>query len=194
MRFFKAILAAAALSLLAACAEHLVADPADLARARHVSDEQPYVALMTMVNRSSGNGAHSALVINASERVIYDPAGTFHHDTMPETGDVHFGATDRMLSYYERFHARFSHYVHIQRVNVSAEIAELIFRRTKEMGAQPKLFCTQATTRILREVPGFTHIEPTFYPENLREDFAAIPGVIDRYREEEDREKVVPTD
>ena len=33
-----------------------------------------------MVNRETGTGAHTSLMINASQRVIYDPAGTFQTD------------------------------------------------------------------------------------------------------------------
>lgn len=40
----------------------------------------PRISLYTMVNNESGAGAHSALVINASQRVIFDPTGTFKHD------------------------------------------------------------------------------------------------------------------
>jgi hypothetical protein len=44
-----------------------------------------------MVNNRSGNGAHTSLMINASQRVIFDIAGTLWHVYLPEKEDVIFG-------------------------------------------------------------------------------------------------------
>ncbi len=178
--------------LLSGCAEDLRAPYEDIARARHVTQERPYIELLTMVSTRNGRGAHSALLINGSERVLYDPAGTFTHSRMPERGDIHYGATDGLVDLYRRYHARRSHFVHGQKIYVSAETAERIMAITKETGAQPKAFCTQGTTSILQQVRGFQHIRSTFFPENLRREFAAIPGVIDSYTEEQDDDKGLP--
>lgn len=188
-RFLAGLLLVAA---LAACAEEKGAAPYQIDQARHVSDEEPYIALVSMVNRKDEKAAHSALIINASQRVIYDPAGTFQHPELVERGDIHYGATDRMVDYYKRYHARFSHYVHEQRIRVPYEIAELALQRAQAQGPSPKMFCTQHTIAILNDVPGLPDFKPTFFPENLRREVARIPGVIDAYVYEQDDGKNVP--
>ena len=45
-------------------------------------------------------------------------------------------------------------------------------------------FCANATSGLLRQVPGFEGISSTFYPVKLQEEFAALPGVVsDTYYE-----------
>ena len=83
----------------------------------------PAYLSLTMVNNESGAGAHSALVINASQRVIFDPAGTIKHDVFIEQDDVLYGATPSVLEFYTRAHARKTHHVVIQDLDVSPEIA-----------------------------------------------------------------------
>ena len=63
----------------------------------YVHDGPPRISLYTMVNNDSGAGAHSALVINASQRVIFDPAGTIKHDVFIEKDDVLYGVTPSVL-------------------------------------------------------------------------------------------------
>lgn len=193
MRFVKLIGLMMMIALTSACAVEKNASSKNIAAVSHVSEERPYIAVVSMVNRGSGRAAHTAMLINASQRVIYDPAGTFQHPELQERGDIHYGVNDRMLSYYNRYHARFSHYVHTQKVYVSAETAEAVLRRTQAQGASPKMFCTIHTGEILKDIPQFSHIQPGFFPEGLRRQMASVPGVIDSYVIEEDREKVVPT-
>lgn len=177
---------------LAGCAREVSSSASDIARASHTSDERPYIALVSMVDRRDERAAHTAMIINASQRIIYDPAGTFQHPSMPERGDVHYGATDRMVDYYERYHARFSHYVHTQKIYVTPELAERVLRRTEAQGPSPKMFCTINTAQILKDMPEFSYIKVGFFPENLRRQIAKYPGVVDTYVVEEDREKALP--
>ena len=72
----------------------------------YVHDGPPRISLYTMVNNESGAGAHSALVINASQRVIFDPAGTIKHYVFIEQDDVLYGATPSVLEFYTRAHSR----------------------------------------------------------------------------------------
>jgi hypothetical protein len=150
----RALMAALAAVLLAGCEVYEPADPEEVARARYVSDEPPSVTLISMVNNGTGRSAHSALLINGSERVLYDPAGTFQHPDLPRRGDIHYGITPRFLDYYERYHARFSHFVHTQTVEVD---------------------------RATRPVEPFTHVRWSLSPDSVRQDFAGIPGVVDDY-------------
>ena len=61
----------------------------------------------------------SALLINGSQQVLYDPAGTFTHPDLPRRGDIHYGMTPRYVDYYERYHARFDYFVEAQKVPIS---------------------------------------------------------------------------
>ena len=49
------------------------------------------LTLYTMRNTGSGNGAHSSVLIDASQRVLFDPAGSFANARIPERNDVLFG-------------------------------------------------------------------------------------------------------
>ena len=69
------------------------------------------LSLMTMVINGSGTGAHTSLMINASQRVIFDPAGTVRHARLPQKADVLFGVTPAIEDFYIRAHARKTHYV-----------------------------------------------------------------------------------
>jgi len=187
------LLLVASAVVVSGCAVEVGSSPAELAAARHVSDDPPYVSVVTMVNNGSGRAAHSALIINGSERVIYDPAGTFQHQELAERGDIHYGATDRMVSYYMRYHARFSHFVHEQRLYVSPAVAEATLRRAQLQGPSPKMMCNFHTTDILNDVGAFGTLNASIFPEKLRQQFATIPGVQDHYtREDADRAKAVP--
>ncbi len=177
---------------LTGCAREVASSSEEISRVAHRSEEPPYIAIVNMVDRSDQRAAHTAMIINASQRVIYDPAGTFQHRDLVERGDIHYGATDRMVDYYERYHARFSHFVHTQKIYLTAEQAERILRRTEAQGPSPKMFCTIHTGQILKDIPEFSYISVGFFPENLRRQIAKYPGVVDSYVYENDLEKAVP--
>lgn len=162
--------------------------------ARHVSEAAPYVAVVSMVKRSNNRAAHTALFINASQQVIYDPAGSFDHPEMPERGDILYGANDRLLNYYERYHARSRYFVHVQKLPVSGATAEAMLRRAQAQGPSPKLFCTAHTIDVMKDVAGFEGLSRSFFPEDLRRQIAGYPNVRDRYLYEEDHGKNVPQD
>ena len=166
---------------LAACgAEPTFAPEAEVQAARFVAGPPTYITLYTVINNRSGSGAHSAILVNGSERVIFDPAGTWHHPRLPERNDVHFGMSDKMIAFYVDYHARATFSVIEQKVFVSPEIAELVMQRVKAYGAVPKAQCTNATSSILRGVPGFTALPATWYPKKLSDAFGALPGVTTR--------------
>lgn len=182
----RIFLAFVAILLLAGCEFYREADVVEVQRASYTSPEPPSITLLSMVDNSDGRSAHSALLISASEQVIYDPAGTFQHPDLPRRGDVHYGVTPRFLDYYERYHARFSHYVQAQKVYVSPETAEQILVNAKAHGKTPKMFCAGSVTSALRSVEPFTGVRTSFFPESVRRDFAKIPGVQDSYIREND--------
>ena len=143
----------------------------------YVHDGPPRISLYTMVNNESGAGAHSALVINASQRVIFDPAGTIKHDVFIEQDDVLYGATPSVLEFYTRAHARKTHHVVIQDLDVSPEIAERALQLVRANGPVTSAFCASASSAILRQIPGFEGIGQTMFPNRLAADFAKIRGV-----------------
>jgi hypothetical protein len=166
---------------LAACgAEPKWASEADVQAARFVAGPPTYITLYTVISNRSGSGAHSAILVNGSERVMFDPAGTWQHPRLPERNDVHFGITDRMIAFYVDYHARETYRVLEQKVFVAPEIAELVMRRVKDYGAVPKAMCTNATSTILRGVPGFESLPATWYPKKLSDAFGTLPGVTTR--------------
>ena len=143
----------------------------------YVHDGPPRISLYTMVNNESGAGAHSALVINASQRVIFDPAGTIKHDVFIEQDDVLYGATPSVLEFYTRAHARKTHHVVIQDLDVSPEIAERALQLVRSNGPVTSAFCASDSSAILRQIPGFEGIGQSTFPNRLAADFGKIRGV-----------------
>ncbi|WP_281984332.1 hypothetical protein [Thalassorhabdomicrobium marinisediminis] len=164
----------------------VLAPQADIDRVAYVHPGPKRLTLMTMKNTGSDNGAHSGLIINASQQVLWDPAGTFGHDTIPERNDVHFGITPQLAELYISFHSRETYYTLIQEVDVSAEVAEQALQLAIANGPTPKAMCTAHTSRMLAQLPGFEHIRPTFFPNNLADQFAQTPGVRTRIHREND--------
>ncbi len=156
------------------------ASDAAIQAARYVDDDPPSVTLFTVVNNRTGAGAHSGLLINGSERVLFDPAGSFYHPRLPERGDMHHGMSDRMVAFYIDYHARETYRVIEQTVPVSPGVAELVLARAKARGAVAKSFCANSISGILRDVPGFETIGSTMFPNRLSADFAQLPGVTTR--------------
>ncbi|MER2508729.1 hypothetical protein [Amaricoccus sp.] len=177
-RIPRSLLAVLALVMLAGCEMYTPAAPEEIARARYVSDEPPSITLISMVNAASGRSAHSGLLINGSQQVLYDPAGTFTHPDLPRAGDIHYGMTPRFVDYYERYHARFDYFVEIQRVPVTREQADQVYANAVARGQSFKMECALTTASVLQPVAPFAQVGTTVFPESLRQDFAAMPGVV----------------
>lgn len=171
------VLALGAMVFLAGCAAESVWAPDDaVARAAYRHDGPPRLTVYTMINNNSGGGAHTSLMINGSQRVIFDPAGSFKHDTIPERNDVLFGITPPVEDVYTRYHARKTYHVQIQRLDVYPELAERAIQLVKANGPVPSAQCSLATSRILGELfPG--RIRTSWFPRKTAEDFGKIPGV-----------------
>lgn len=176
---FRFIIALLSLLFVVSCggAEPKWASDEAVAQARYVYDGPPSVTLYTVTATRDGSGAHSGLLINASERIMFDPAGTWQHPRLPERNDVHFGMSPRMVSFYIDYHARETYDVYEQTLVVSPEIAELIAQRAKAYGAVPKAQCTNSISSILGGIPGFENLPKTWYPRKYMEAFGQLPGV-----------------
>lgn len=193
MTLRRALMAAAVVAL-AGCAENTVwATDEAVAQAAYRHEGPSTLTLYTVINNGSGNGAHSGLLINGAQRVLYDPAGTFSVNVVPERNDLHYGITEQIRDFYELFHARTSFHVVAQEIEVPYEVAELALRRAQEYGAGSKGFCTVAVASILQDLPGFEPVRSTMIPNNLMEAVASIDGVTTRevYEYDSDDKTVV---
>ena len=182
----RILMAMAVLAALGACAvpDGPEASAEAIAASAFRAPGPATLTVFTMVNNRSGSGGHTALMINGSQRVIFDPAGSFRHELVPEKGDVLYGITPNWVSSYKSAHARDSFHVVTQEIEVTPEQAERALQLAQSYGAVPSAYCTNSTTSLLRQVPGFQDIGVTFFPTNLMEQLAARPGVhTDRYYE-----------
>jgi len=186
----------AALFLLTGCATNTRFDaPETLRAARYVHDGPPALTLFTMVNNDSGAGAHTSLMINASERVVFDPAGSVSFAQVPEHADVLYGITPELARAYASAHARRTFRVRVQRIEVTAEVAEAALEEAKRAGPVVQTLCTQSTAQLLRKLPGFESIRPTLFPNRLAAQFAELPGVRESVlREQDEDDKQVAID
>ena len=177
MRSFKPILLLLVTLALSACAKEIYDSDADVQKASYVDTSGPKLTLLTMINNKNGQGGHTSLVINASERIMYDPAGRWYSSAVPERNDVLFGITPAVLQRYNSFHARDTHHVVIQEISVTAEVAEMAYRAALEQGASHDGMCAINTTRLLAKVPGFESLGTMWSPRRLSEKFGKLPGV-----------------
>lgn len=177
----RLILCFVALIGLSACGAESVYSPQPAVdAARYVAEPPTSITLYTVINNRSGSGAHSGLLINASQQVMFDPAGTWHHPRVPERNDVHYGITPRIVNFYIDYHARETFRVIEQTVVVSPEVAELVKQRAEAYGAVPKAQCSNSVSTILSGVPGFESLGSTWFPKKLSEAFGRLPGVRSR--------------
>ena len=168
----------AAIAVVAGCTKKQPnASDATLAAVAYRDPGPAKLTLYTMVNNRTGGGGHSSLMINASERVIFDPAGSFYADVIPERDDVLFGITPAAEQAYRGAHARSTFHVAVQEVEVTPEQAEIAYQLALQAGPVPGAFCSNATSRLLQQVPGFETLKPSLQPTKLRDQFGALPGV-----------------
>ena len=175
-------LALLALVALGACstAEPVWAPDATVAQARFVAEAPRSITLYTVIANRNNSGAHSGLLINASEQVLFDPAGSWQHPRIPERNDVHFGITPKMVAYYIDYHARETFRVVEQTIIVSPEVAELVKQRALAYGAVPKAQCSNSISSILAGVPGFEGLKSSWFPNKLSDSYGTLPGVTTR--------------
>lgn len=167
----------ALLALTACAADPKWAPDEMVAEAHYVSSAPPTLTLFTVINVDSGNGGHSALLVNASERVLFDPAGSFYHPNLPERNDVIYGMSDRAVNFFIDYHSRESWRVVRQDIVVSPEVATKALSLVQSHGAAPKAFCANSISKVLAQLPGFGGIRSTMFPVALMEQYAKLPGV-----------------
>jgi len=163
---------------LAACgAEPKWAPNDEVQQAIYHHDGPASITLFTVISNRSDEGAHSGLMINGSQRILFDPAGTWWHRTIPERNDVHYGITPRVLAFYEDYHTRETYRTVVQTIQVSPEVAEAALREAQSYGAVPKAYCSQSVSTILSRLPGFEGFKTSFWPKKTMRQFGELPGV-----------------
>lgn len=177
---------------LAGCAERVWAPDDAVARARYVSPDGPAITLFTVVRTRGGDGAHSGLMIDGSQRILFDPAGTWQSPAAPERNDVFFGLTPQLKKYYIDYHARVAYNVVEQRIPVSAQVAEIAIKRAEEYGAVSKAMCGNAISSVLGGVPGFESIRHSMFPGKIMREFEKLPGVTTTLYTDDDPENNKP--
>lgn len=181
------VFAVCAAMVLSGCAgESVWAPEEDVQRVAYRHDGPPRLSLYTMLNNSTGAGAHTALMVNGSQRVIFDPAGTFNQSrVVPERNDVLFGITPQVEDVYTRYHARETFRVKVQKLDVSPEVARQAEIAIMNYGAVPQAMCANSTSDILADIfPG--QIRQTWSPRKLADQFAQLPDVNERVLREYD--------
>jgi hypothetical protein len=163
---------------LAACsAPQEWASDQSVAAARYVHGGASELTLVTIMNYRTGNGDHTAMFINGSERVLFDPAGSWKLDTVPERNDLHYGITPNIGASFYMSHVRETHYAVVQRLRVTPAVAQQAMALAAAAGPVPAARCALSTSAILRALPGFEAIRSSWYPHRLMQDFATLPGV-----------------
>lgn len=179
--FLRFVLGLVLVAGLSACtADKKWASDEAVARARYVDPNPPSITLFTSINTRNKSGAHAGLLINADERVLYDPAGEFGNSVNPEPverADLLYGITPGTLASYVNYQGTAPFQVTMQTVYVTPEVAQLVKERAIAHGAANKAACTIAIATILRDVPGFESLPQTYFPKAMSRGFAELPGV-----------------
>ncbi|SLN20783.1 hypothetical protein PEL8287_00871 [Roseovarius litorisediminis] len=180
------MIAVSAAMMLGGCAAESVWAPDEaVAKAAYHHDGPTRLTLYTMLNNRSGAGAHTSLMVNGSQRIIFDPAGSFKHPSIPERNDVVFGVTPQVEDVYTRYHARETYHVKVQKLDVSPEVAARAMQLVQSYGPVPSAQCSRSTSTILAQLfPG--QVKPTWYPKQLAEEFGKLPGVREQELYEDD--------
>jgi len=174
----RAFILLAMLASLAACgAEPTWSEQHEIDRVAFRAPGPATLTLITVINNRSGAGGHTGLLINGTQRVVWDPAGSWWSPNAPERNDLHYGMTDRMVDVYVDYHTRETYHTVLQEITVPAEVAQKAIMLAANTGAVPKAQCGLSTSRILSQLPGFESIPVGYYPAKIMAAFAKLPGV-----------------
>lgn len=165
--------------LLGGCGGYFKTNPPEIAtRASYVHDGPPEIALITTIHKPTNFMWHSALLINADERVLFESGGFWDDPEDRRLNDVHYNLTDARLVDYAKHRGESPNWDYIlHRVPVTAEVAQLAKERAITQTLVMAGFCALGVRDVLREVPGFEHMDIVVIPEDLVGYFAKMPGV-----------------
>lgn len=173
------LLGAASLPL-AACAKgtSVWAPDEAMARARFPNPGPTALTLVTVRNEHNKSGEHTALLIAASERAMFDPFGGWTDPYVPERDDVLFGLSDAALGRYLRYQADDGFFYVAQEKRVAPEVAEAALERAKAYGPVGEAMCTRAVADVLSGLPGFEGLGRPWLPDTMARRFGRLPGVM----------------
>lgn len=190
-RVLKALLLMIATQYLVSCAvpNRGGATSEEVARAAYQHDGPASLTLYTMLSNKSGSGAHTSIMINGSQRVAFDPAGSFRHPQIVSRNDTVYGMTPYLVDQYTRFHARETFHVVIQEIIVSPEVAEKALQLAINHRAVQQSYCAKSTAAMLQQLPGFEDTPQSFYPRKLMDYFSEKGASFARLYEYDDDDK-----
>jgi hypothetical protein len=171
---------------LAACSTRggvTFATEAEVAAARYAPPPPPSLALITVREESreagvQGKAVHSALLISASERVLYDPVGAWSDPRAPERHDVLHGFSPEVEERYLAYQADDGYYYVRQEVAVPLGVAETALARAAAKGPTRQPWCTRACSQVLTGLPGLEPVRTNLFPDGLAAQMARVPGVV----------------
>jgi len=146
-------------------------------RAAYTHPGPSSVTLLSVVANGTNSAGHTALLINGSQRVIYDPAGTWYNKEVPERADLLYGITPKMLDYYVDYHARERFHVVMQTKTVPREVADDLIARAIKLGASMNGMCAQNASTLLSQTSGLEGFPVSVWPKRAVAGMAAVPGV-----------------
>lgn len=176
----RVIAALVLLATLAGCAVPRGPDAsvAEVRRNTYSSGEAPSVTLFTVYGTRFDDGAHTGLMIDGAQRVLWDPAGSFRHPHVPERGDVLYGITPMIERIYIDYHVRPTHYMVEQEMPVTSEQATELIRLARQSGRSSQAMCAWTTSGILNRAG--VDVGRTLFPDALRRRFGTLSGVAER--------------
>lgn len=180
------LLGLGSMALLGCVRDYPTASAEEVHAARYAHDGEPALMLISTIGESSGMSEHVGLLINAQERVLFDPAGAYTIAQMPHRDDVHYGVKDRYLEHYISFHARLGFYVKTYYLPVSSQTAQIVYERATHYGQVRMTQCGFAVSDILADIEELKGISRTFFPSTLEREFAALPNVVSSEYHEND--------
>jgi hypothetical protein len=190
-RVLQGFLILAATSSLVACTTPNKggASLEEVSRAAYTHDGPPRLTLYTMLSNDTGSGAHTSLLINGSQRVAFDPAGSFRHPQIVSRDDTVYGMTPYLVDQYTRFHARETYHVVVQELDVSPEVAEQALRLAVNHPAVQQSYCAHSTSALISQLPGFEDAPRSFFPKQLMAYFEDRGASFSRLYEYDDDDK-----
>ncbi|MGH1464387.1 MAG: hypothetical protein ACRBBQ_03410 [Cognatishimia sp.] len=190
-RLLQAAALAAATSTLVACTvpNRGGASIEEVSRAVYRHNGPPKLTLFTMLSNRTGSGAHTSLMVNGSQRVAFDPAGSFRHEDIVSRNDTVYGMTPYMVDRYTRYHARETFHVVVQEIVVSPQVAEQALQMILNHDAVMQSQCALSTATLLSQLPGFEDVKRSYYPTKLMETFAAKGASFRRLYEYDEDDK-----
>ena len=171
-------LALVALVLVSACSSKAkVFAPDDAVQTvRYAAPPPAEIRLFTSINRKSGSGAHSGMLISGSQRVLFDPAGTFEFGGAPERHDVLYGMNDRTLEVYYDFHVRPDFNLIEQRITVPQSVADDLILRAEAAGPVDDAMCSSSISALLAATPGFEGAEGVAVSQGAEQELWRLAG------------------